>query len=176
MLYQLSSAPCTSFVEPTIDALLCASETNYSSILCCALTSPRRQLLRLSLHSHCTLGASCCAFLCALRSHLHPRRQLLRLSLRSHLILGASRCACLCALTCALGGYFVEPTMNPMSPEPACAFGFRSLNCTIDYGVSCCALVFNASSGDKYLICCCGGDDRSRSALAIERFLKLNFQ
>jgi len=102
----------------------------------------------------------------------HPRRQLLRLSLRSHLILGASCCAFLCALTSssvlvvapfsalspAPSGYYVEPTINPISPEPACAVCFRSLN-TIDYGVSCRAVGFNASSGDKYLICCCGGDD-----------------
>ena len=91
LLYQLSSAPCTSFVEPTIDALLSARPITHPS---CAALSPHlgASCCAFLCALTCTLGASCCAFLCALRSHLHPRRQLLRLSLRPHLILGASCC------------------------------------------------------------------------------------
>ena len=184
LLYQLSSAPCTSFVEPTIDALLCARPITHPS---CAALSPH-------------LGASCCAFLCTLTALSAPVVVPFSALCALTCTLGASCCAFLYALTsslapvvspfsCALissslpvvapfsalspSGYFVEPTINPISPEPACAVGFRSLNFTIDYGVSCCAVGFNASSGDKYLICCCGGDDRIRSK---RTSLNLNFE
>ena len=169
LLYQLSSAPCTSFVEPTIDALLCARPITHPS---CAALSPH-------------LGASCCAFLCTLTALSAPVVVPFSALCALTCILGASCCAFLYALTSSLApvvapfsalspsGYFVEPTINPISPEPACAVGFRSLNFTIDYGVSCCAVGFNASSGDKYLICCCGGDDRIRSK---RTSLNLNFE
>ena len=65
LLYQLSSAPRMSFVEPTIDALLSARPITHPSSAALS-PHPRRQLLRLSLRSHHILGASICAFLCAL--------------------------------------------------------------------------------------------------------------
>ena len=152
LLYQLSSAPCTSFVEPTIDALLCARPITHPS---CAALSPH-------------LGASCCAFLYALTSSLAPVVAHFSCALISSSLPVVAPFSAL-----SPSGYFVEPTINPISPEPACAVGFRSLNFTIDYGVSCCAVGFNASSGDKYLICCCGGDDRIRSK---RTSLNLNFE
>ena len=134
----VSALICTThvLVEPTIDAQLSARLITHPSS---AALSPHLGT------SCCAFLASCCAILCALTSS-------------SVLVV-----ALFSALSPAPSGYFVEPTINPMSSEPACAFGFRSLKWTIDYGISCCALGFNASSGDKYLICGGGGDDRSRS-------------
>ena len=169
LLYQLSSAPCTSFVEPTIDALLSARPITHPS---CAALSPHlgASCCAFLCALTCTLGASCCAFLYALTSSLVPVVAPFSCALISSSL---PVVAPFSALSSAPSGYFVEPTINPISPEPACAVGFRSLNLTIDYGVSCRAVGFNASSGDKYLICCCGGDDRSRSK---RTSLNLNFE